>query len=299
MVPEDHEITTPQTQIRTQAQAQTQAQEHAPTSHNSIWSGVEMARRLTTGFLTFRPAPLVQASEVEEAGAGGHGPEQSYAARQPTAPGAERTLATAPARGSGSRATDPGANGNRRRPMKVRAFGLLVLMLALAVFIMRSAMLAYSTSPGLTSDQPDARWTAQAITIAGPADTGEGTYSQGAGVAGARTPTATPVSAAAVWTATLTPTRTPTHPPHTPTPTFTSVPTRTPTSTSTPLPPPTPPAPPPTNTPVRQFMYVVRPGDTLSGIAIRFGVTVDQIRWANGLSGDMIYAGQVLRIPLR
>jgi LysM repeat protein len=46
-------------------------------------------------------------------------------------------------------------------------------------------------------------------------------------------------------------------------------------------------------------MYVVRPGDTLSGIAIRFGVTVDQIRWANGLSGDMIYAGQVLRIPLR
>ncbi len=43
--------------------------------------------------------------------------------------------------------------------------------------------------------------------------------------------------------------------------------------------------------------YRVRSGDTLNGIAQRFGVTVDAIRGANGISGTMIHAGQVLRIP--
>jgi LysM repeat protein len=43
--------------------------------------------------------------------------------------------------------------------------------------------------------------------------------------------------------------------------------------------------------------YTVQPGDTLFRIALRFGVTMDAIRAANGFSGDRIYSGQVLLIP--
>jgi LysM repeat protein len=43
--------------------------------------------------------------------------------------------------------------------------------------------------------------------------------------------------------------------------------------------------------------YRVRRGDTLSGIARRFGVTVDALRTANSLRGDRILVGQVLVIP--
>jgi LysM repeat protein len=43
--------------------------------------------------------------------------------------------------------------------------------------------------------------------------------------------------------------------------------------------------------------YVVAAGDTLSGIANRFGTSVSAIQAANGLSGDVINIGQVLQIP--
>jgi murein DD-endopeptidase MepM/ murein hydrolase activator NlpD len=43
--------------------------------------------------------------------------------------------------------------------------------------------------------------------------------------------------------------------------------------------------------------YVVQAGDTLSGIARRFGVTVQAIREANGISGDIINIGMQLIIP--
>lgn len=44
--------------------------------------------------------------------------------------------------------------------------------------------------------------------------------------------------------------------------------------------------------------YRVRPGDTLSGIAARFGVPVNQLAKANGIRNpNRIYAGQVLCIP--
>lgn len=44
--------------------------------------------------------------------------------------------------------------------------------------------------------------------------------------------------------------------------------------------------------------YEVKPGDTLWLIGQRFGVTVDQLHAANaGLTGTMIYPGQVLNIP--
>jgi LysM repeat protein len=43
--------------------------------------------------------------------------------------------------------------------------------------------------------------------------------------------------------------------------------------------------------------YEVRPGDTLWGIARRFGVSMDAIRRANDLEGDAVRLGQILVIP--
>ncbi len=42
--------------------------------------------------------------------------------------------------------------------------------------------------------------------------------------------------------------------------------------------------------------YTVQPGDTLSGIAFRFGTTTDALQRANGLGSTAIYVGQVLKI---
>lgn len=47
----------------------------------------------------------------------------------------------------------------------------------------------------------------------------------------------------------------------------------------------------------RARMHEVRPGETLSGIAARYGVSVDDIRQANQLSRDVIRIGAELRIP--
>lgn len=43
--------------------------------------------------------------------------------------------------------------------------------------------------------------------------------------------------------------------------------------------------------------YTVKRGDTLSAIARRHNTTVAGLRRANGISGDLIRPGQVLRIP--
>jgi LysM repeat protein len=83
-------------------------------------------------------------------------------------------------------------------------------------------------------------------------------------------------------TATNTPTSTPTD-----TPVATNTPPATPTATSAPSATPTP----------SYVIYVVQAGDTLSGIASRFGVTVQAIRDANGISGDIINIGTQLVIP--
>jgi LysM repeat protein len=45
--------------------------------------------------------------------------------------------------------------------------------------------------------------------------------------------------------------------------------------------------------------YVVKKGDTLSGIASRNGSSVAAIRRANGISGSMIHPGDKLKIPRR
>ncbi|MCB9006762.1 MAG: LysM peptidoglycan-binding domain-containing protein [Ardenticatenaceae bacterium] len=69
------------------------------------------------------------------------------------------------------------------------------------------------------------------------------------------------------------------------------------TPTVTPVPPPgtTPtPVPPPTGSQI----YIVQPGDTLSGIARRFNVSITAIAQANGITNvDYIYVGQRLVIP--
>ena len=65
-----------------------------------------------------------------------------------------------------------------------------------------------------------------------------------------------------------------------------------PTATGAPLP--------PGVTPGQAAKYTVKPGDTLSGIALEFDVTVDDIVKANNLTDpNSIYEGQVLTIPAK
>ena len=56
--------------------------------------------------------------------------------------------------------------------------------------------------------------------------------------------------------------------------------------------------PPPVPTPGERQRYIVREGDTLSGIAARFGVTEEAILKENPLSDrDRLFVGQELLIP--
>ncbi len=68
-------------------------------------------------------------------------------------------------------------------------------------------------------------------------------------------------------------------------PTATLEPAETATPTDTSLPTPT------------QQVYTVRNGDTLSSIALKFGVSVEALQAANNLDSTMITIGQALKIP--
>ena len=46
-----------------------------------------------------------------------------------------------------------------------------------------------------------------------------------------------------------------------------------------------------------QVLYTVKTGDTLGGIALKFGVTVEAIQLLNNMDSTLIYVGQVLQIP--
>ncbi|MBA3757493.1 LysM peptidoglycan-binding domain-containing protein [Candidatus Saccharibacteria bacterium] len=43
--------------------------------------------------------------------------------------------------------------------------------------------------------------------------------------------------------------------------------------------------------------YTAKPGDTITGLATKFGIAPNGIRWSNGLTGEPIPAGKVLLIP--
>lgn len=45
--------------------------------------------------------------------------------------------------------------------------------------------------------------------------------------------------------------------------------------------------------------HIIRPGETLSGIADRYSVSLSDLRAVNGVNGDTIYTGQVLEVPSR
>lgn len=66
------------------------------------------------------------------------------------------------------------------------------------------------------------------------------------------------------------------------------------TATTTITPSPPPPTLLPSSTPQ---IYVVKEGDTLSSIALEFGVSVDVLQAANGLSSDLIFPEQQLLVP--
>ena len=81
-----------------------------------------------------------------------------------------------------------------------------------------------------------------------------------------------------------------------PTPSPTPAPTPTPTPTAEPSPTPTA-TPPPTPVPT-PIVHSVQRGETLSGIALRYGVTVAAISEANGITDpNHILVGQKLKIP--
>ncbi|GAA5479184.1 LysM peptidoglycan-binding domain-containing protein [Haloferula helveola] len=68
--------------------------------------------------------------------------------------------------------------------------------------------------------------------------------------------------------------------------------------TSSPTPPPPKPKPKPKPKPAPKFAYhTVRKGDTLYGLAKRYGTTVGTIQKTNGISGSVIRIGQKLKIP--
>ena len=48
------------------------------------------------------------------------------------------------------------------------------------------------------------------------------------------------------------------------------------------------------------FSYQIVPGDTLSGLAVSFGISVEELVELNAIiDPDLIYAGESLQVPLR
>ncbi len=54
----------------------------------------------------------------------------------------------------------------------------------------------------------------------------------------------------------------------------------------------------PTTAPEPIIAYVAQEGDTATGIAAKFGVSDQTVRWANNLSGDAVTVGSTLTVPI-
>lgn len=46
------------------------------------------------------------------------------------------------------------------------------------------------------------------------------------------------------------------------------------------------------------MLYILQPGDSLYKIALKFNLTITEIKRANHLTKDLIYVGQSLLIPV-
>lgn len=186
-------------------------------------------------------------------------------AQEPAAPSV-RTAEEAPARGGWTRAA------------LVVAGAALVALVALAAGRLLGAgdegLVTATPSPGrfvaLAAETTGAMTTATPVvaspTVAPPSPTASATPTT--------SPTATAVPSPA---ATATPSPAP------------STPTTGPTSAS--------PSPSPM---VAEVLHVVQPGETLAGIARRYGVSVWELAQVNGIGDiDRVYTGQTLRVPVR
>ena len=175
----------------------------------------------------------------------------------------------------------------------MRRWGALIATLIALVVLVSATACTRSKLGAAPSPVVVAQATAQAQTTSGP-ETAKTVVSADA------TATATKTSAQAVDTTATTgagqtpiPTITPTSEPGataTPTtePGATAAPTNTPSPTLEPE---------ATPTEDGEFEYTVTTGDTLWGLAMRFGTTVQEIKTRNSLSSDIIYKGDKLIIP--
>ena len=148
-----------------------------------------------------------------------------------------------------------------RRWLGIITTGVLLIALCITTACTRSKMGPAPTSAARTT--PIATIAAQTTPAAGKT------------VVAVVTTTGSPTPIPSI-TSTVAPTAT-----HTPTPTATPVTGTEPTATPSPT----------------EFVYVVRTGDTLWGLAARFGTTVEAIKSRNALTSDIIYADQELTIP--
>jgi hypothetical protein len=124
-----------------------------------------------------------------------------------------------------------------------------------------------------------------------PPSSGDTPPSLAAGVAAGATPAATlaePGGSGAAATSSLAPSPSQAGPGASAPASATPVPSRPPVAT---------PRPTATPVPANAERYKVKGGDTLSGIAARYGTTVKKLKAANGLTSNTIHAGQVLVIP--
>lgn len=138
-----------------------------------------------------------------------------------------------------------------------------------------------------------------AVTLVGGVLLAFGENPEAIGMGATRTPTATPYRLATVPPATLTRTAVSPSLTQAPLPAATQAPTETLLPSSTPTSPPTSlPTTPPCEVQAGWVPYIVRAGETLFQIGLRYGLTVDALQRGSCLASTQLEAGQVIYVPL-